>query len=95
MQHQLKSGRTVAVRIIESKSSRPDMMYSLLCLASLNSTDDLPLIESLFEDKTVLWPQRGQVVRNQNPGAVQFDTNYNVQTRDVALASARTFVASR
>ena len=88
MQHQLKSGRIVAVRIIESKSSRPDMMYSLLCLASLNSTDDLPLIESLFEDKTVLWPQRGQVVRNQNPGAVPFDTNYNVQTRDVALASA-------
>ena len=88
MQHNLKSGRAVAIRIIESKSSRPDMIYSLLCLASLNSTDDLPLIESLFEDKTVLWPQRGQIVKNQEPGAPPFDTNYNVQTCDVAIAAA-------
>lgn len=88
MQHKLPAGRTAAIRIIESKSSRPDMIYSLLCLASLNSTDDLPLIESLFENKTVLWPQRGQVVKNREPGAPPFDTNYNVQTRDVALAAA-------
>ncbi len=88
MQHNLKSGRTVAIRIIESKSSRPDMIYSLLCLASLNSTDDLPLIESLMENDSVLWPQRGQIVKNQNPGAPTFDTNYKVQTRDVALAAA-------
>jgi len=88
IQHNLKSGRAVAIRIIESKSSRPDMIYSLLCLASLNSTDDLPLIESLFENKTVLWPQRGQIVKNQEPGAPPFDTNYNVQTCDVAIAAA-------
>lgn len=88
MQHKLPAGRTVAIRIIESKSSRPDMIYSLLCLASLNSTDDLSLIESLFDNKAVLWPQRGQVVQNRNPGAPPFDTNYNVQTRDVALAAA-------
>jgi hypothetical protein len=88
MQHKLPAGRTVAIRIIESKSPRPDMIYSLLCLASLNSTDDLPLIESLFENETVLWPQRGQVVRNREPGAPPVDTNYNVQTRDVALAAA-------
>jgi len=88
MQHKLPAGRTVAIRIIESKSSRPDMIYSLLCLASLNSTDDLPLIESLFDNQTVLWPQRGQIVQNQNPGAPPFDTNYNVQTRDVALTAA-------
>lgn len=88
MQHKLPAGRTVAIRIIESKSSRPDMIYSLLCLASLNSVDDLPLIESLFDNQAVLWPQRGQIVQNQDPGAPPFDTNYNVQTRDVALAAA-------
>ncbi len=88
MQHKLPAGRTVAIRIIESKSSRPDMIYSLLCLASLNRTEDLQLIESLLEDDTVLWPQRGQVVKNREPGAPPFDTNYKVQTRDVALAAA-------
>lgn len=88
MQHKLPAGRTVAIRIIESKSSRPDMIYSLLCLASLDSVDDLPLIESLFDNQTVLWPQRGQIVQNQDPGAPPFDTNYKVQTRDVALAAA-------
>ena len=88
IQHNLKSGRSVAIRIIESKSSRPDMIYSLLCIASLNSTEDLPLIESLFDNKTVLWPQRGQIVKNQDPNEPPYDTNYKVQTRDVALAAA-------
>ena len=88
MQHKLPAGRTVAMRIIQSKSSRPDMIYSLLCLASLNSTDDLSLIESLFDNNTVLWPQRGQIVQHRNPGIQPFDTNYNIQTRDIALAVA-------
>ncbi len=88
MKHKLPAGRTVAIRIIESRSSRPDMTYSLLCLASLTSVDDLPLIESLFDNQTVLWPQRGQIVQQQDPGAPPFDTNYKVQTRDVALAAA-------
>ncbi|MDA1230397.1 MAG: hypothetical protein O2856_06455 [Planctomycetota bacterium] len=76
------------MRIIESKSSRPDMILSLLYLADLNSTEDLALIESLLEKETVLWPQRGQIVQKLNPGDPPFDTNYNVQTRDVALVVA-------
>ena len=88
MRHDLKSGRTVALRIIESKSSRPDMILSLLCLADLNCTQDLPLIESLFEVETVLWPQRGQIVKKRLSGDSPLDANYNVQTRDVALVVA-------
>ena len=88
MKHDLKSGRTVALRIIRSKSTRPDMILSLLCLASLKSTEDLPLIESLLDNETVLWPQRGQVVKEQVPGDLPVDTNYNVRTRDVALVVA-------
>jgi len=82
MQHDLKSGRTVATRIIESKSNRPDMIRSLLCLAKLKSTEDLPLIESLFDNETLLWPQPGQVVRHQ------FGATYIVRTRDVAVVAA-------
>ena len=88
MQHGLHAGRNVATRIIKSKSSRPDMILSLLCLADLNCTDDLPLIESLFDNETVLWPQKGQIVRNLEPGAPPLDAHYTVQTRDVALAAA-------
>ena len=82
MKHDLKSGRTVAIRIIESKSNRPDMILSLLCLAKLKSTEDLPLIESLFDNETILWPQRGQVVRHP------FGATYTVRTRDVAVVAA-------
>lgn len=88
MQHDLKSARTVALRIIESNSNRPDMILSLLYLADLKSTEDLALIESLLEKETILWPQRGQIVQKLNPGDPPFDTNYNVQTRDVALVVA-------
>ena len=88
MQHDLKAGRTVALRIIESKSNRPDMILSLLCLAKLKSTEDLPLIESLLENETILWPQRGQVVKQQVPGGPPVDINYKVRTRDVALVVA-------
>ena len=88
MQHDLKAGRTVALRIIESKSNRPDMILSLLCLAKLKSTEDLPLIETLLENETILWPQRGQAVKEQVPGEPPFDTNYKVRTRDVALVAA-------
>ena len=88
MQHNLASGRIVALRIIKSKSRRPDMILSLLCLAKLNSTEDLPLIETLLDNETILWPQRGQVVKNQVPGEPPLDTNYKVQARDVALVAA-------
>ena len=88
MQHDLEAGRTVAVRVIESKSRRPDMILSILCLAKLNSTADLPLIETLLDNKTILWPQRGQVVKTLISGEPPVDTNYNIQTCDVALIAA-------
>ena len=64
------------------------MILSLLCLAKLNSTEDLPLLETLLDNETILWPQRGQVVKNQIPGEPPLDTNYKVQARDVALVAA-------
>ncbi|MEJ7590594.1 MAG: hypothetical protein WKF77_03540 [Planctomycetaceae bacterium] len=88
MKHDLQSGRTVELLIVKSKSNRPDMILSLLCLAKLKSTEDLPLIESLLDNDTILWPQRGQVVKEQVLGEPPVDTNYKVQTRDVALVVA-------
>ncbi|MBC7968054.1 MAG: hypothetical protein H7Z17_19260, partial [Fuerstia sp.] len=88
MKHGLKAGRTIALGIIESKSNRPDMILSLLCLGKLKSTEDLPLIESLLENETILWPQSGQVVKQQVPGGPPIAIEYQVRTRDVALVVA-------
>ena len=88
MRHNLASGRIVARRVIDSNSRRPDMILSLLCLARLNNTTDLPLIESLLNNETVLWPQRGQIAKNLVPGEAPIETNYQVQTRDVAVVAA-------
>ncbi len=88
MRHNLASGRIVARRVIDSNSRRPDMILSLLCLARLNNATDLPLIESLLNNETVLWPQRGQIGKNPVPGEAPLETNYQVRTRDVALVAA-------
>lgn len=87
IQHELPVGRSIAHRIIESQSRRQDMYYSLLCLARLNDPEDLPLVESLLETPTTLWPPRSQLVQRLLPDR-DVDSSFSVQTRDVALAVA-------
>jgi hypothetical protein len=88
MQHKLASGRLLALRVIDSNSRRPDMILALLCLAKFRNTEDLAVVETLLSNETVLWPQRGRIVKRLVPGGAPADTNYKVQTRDVALVAA-------
>lgn len=87
MRHELPAGVDIAKRVIESQSRRQDMAWSLLCLASLNDTNSLPLVESLLETPAQLWPPRGQAVQDLLPDR-EIKSTYAVQTRDVALAVA-------
>ena len=87
IQHELPVGRSIAHRIIETQSRRQDMYYSLLCLARLNDSIDLPVVESLLETPTTLWPPRGQLVQRLLPNR-DVESSFSVQTRDVALAVA-------
>ncbi|MEZ6033227.1 MAG: hypothetical protein R3C17_09055 [Planctomycetaceae bacterium] len=88
MQHELAAGRLLALRVINSNSRRPDMILALLCLAKFRNTEDLAVVETLLSHETVLWPQRGRIIKRLVPGATPADTNYKVQTRDVALVAA-------
>ena len=87
IKYELPVGRSIAHRIIEAQSRRQDMYYSLMCLARLNSPEDLPLVESLLETPATLWPPRGQLVQELLPDR-KVGGNFSVQTRDVALAVA-------
>lgn len=88
VRHELAAGRVVARRVIQSRSNRPDMIMAMLALGRLGDKTDIELLESQMTVETVLWPLRNQpVVRNLPDGPIR-DTNYSVQTRDIALVVA-------
>lgn len=89
MQHGIAGGVRRAERVIETRSRRPEMILAVLTLGKVGSPDtSVPLLESLLDDPTVLWPFGGRIavagIRNDVPP----DSRYQVQTRDVALAVA-------
>ena len=88
IRHQMTEGKTLARRLIEARSRRFDMILALTAMAALGDLDDLPLLESAFETDVVLWPPRGQTAKRRDQEGQLRDTNFQVQTKDVALAAA-------
>ena len=64
------------------------MIVALLALARLGNESDVELLESQMIVETVLWPLRNQPVVRLSPDGPTRDTNYTVQTRDIALVVA-------
>lgn len=87
IKHQLPAGRALAHTVIRSRAVNQNMYYALLCLAALGNTDDLPLVESVMNVNTILWPPRGQAVDTLLPGR-KANGRFSVQTCDVALSVA-------
>ena len=87
MQHRLPAGRRVALTTLDRSTRNQRTYYALLCLATFQQTEDLPLVESLLSNEKTLWPPRGQLVRELLPDR-EIDSTFSVQTRDVALAVA-------
>ncbi|MCA9037653.1 MAG: hypothetical protein KDA91_21115 [Planctomycetaceae bacterium] len=88
IKHQLPAGKTLAHRVMESKSTRPDMILAILTLAAFGSEADIPRIESMFSVHSVLWPPRNQQARKAVDVGKQVPSYATVQTADVALAVA-------
>lgn len=86
MQHPLEGGRVRAMRILESRSRRPEMILALFTLLAFETdAEALQRVESLLNEPAVLWPLGGRVPQTAPAGR---DSAYRVQTRDVALAVA-------
>lgn len=84
---EIPEGRILAERIIKSKSVRPEMIFAVLALKELGPREEnLRLVESLLDTDTVLWPTGNRAVRRE--GNEEGTSNYQLQTRDVALAVA-------
>jgi hypothetical protein len=89
MRHKVRGGRDRARKIIAARSRRPEMILAIVTLGAMGSAEeDLPVIESLLDDTTVLWPIGGRRVFQQRPAQPPRDSNFVVQTRDIALAVA-------
>ena len=78
-QHGMKEGLTPALKILKNDGNRVPHMaqYALLTLAKLGDKSHLPIVENLFEDKSVLSKMQ------ENNKIV-----HEVQVRDAALAAA-------
>ncbi len=88
IQHRLPAGKQLASRIIEARSNRPDMILAILAFAALGDVEDVPKLQELMTNQTVLWPLRNQPAQRRDAEGGLRDTNYSVQTRDLALAVA-------
>ena len=88
IEHQMAAGRTVARRIIESGSNRFDMILAIVTVAALGDESDVPMLEKLFHVNSVLWPPKGQPAQRVDANGQAQDTNYRVQTCDIALVAA-------
>lgn len=86
-QHRLDAGRSLAVRVLQSQPRGARGFHALMCLAALNSQQDLLLIESLLDAPSPIWPPKG-VPTTPGPDNRQLASTWQVQLGDAALLAA-------
>ncbi len=86
-QHRLDSGRPLAVRVLQSQPRGARGFHALMCLAALNSQQDLPLIESLLDAPSPIWPPKN-APSIPGPDNRQLASTWQVQLGDAALLAA-------
>lgn len=79
--HNIPEGRQLARRILEGRLTANRALYALLLLVRQGTPEDLPLLESLFNDQTVL-------LKDTGPAAEGSAEEYRVEAGDLALAVA-------
>lgn len=75
--HRLEEGLTLARRVVRAKTRPSTTWYAIALLSEMGTVDDLQLIETKLNDTVVHYPPR-----TTDPD------EYQVQTRDAALAAA-------
>lgn len=86
-QHRLDAGRSLAVRVLQSQPRGARGFHALMCLAALNSQQDLLLIESLLDAPSPIWPPKGAPT-TPGPDNRQLASTWQVQLGDAALLAA-------
>lgn len=84
IQHRLPAGRELAVRVLQSNARGPQLYYACMCLAVLDSRQDVGLLESKFSSTSLIWPVRGIAAA----AAGERPSGFQVQLQDAALAAA-------
>lgn len=86
-QHRLDAGRPLAVRVLQSQPRGARGFHALMCLAALNSQQELPFIESLLDAPSPIWPPKGAPT-TPDPDNRQLSSTWQVQLGDAALLAA-------
>jgi hypothetical protein len=86
IQHRLPAGRDVAVRVLQGAGRGPQLYYACMCLAALNSTVDIPLLNAHLKSAQPAWTKlndagKKEVAQGEAASGAQ------VQLRDAALAA--------
>lgn len=82
IRHRLPAGRKLALRVLAERRRGPRVFYAAMAVAALGSREDLPVLESLLQDMTVIWPPAAAVRLDDSSGS------YRVEVRDAILLAA-------
>ncbi len=86
IQHRLPAGRDVAVRVLQGGGRGPQLYYACMCLAALNITVYIPLLNAHLKSAQPAWTKlndagKKEVAQGEAASGAQ------VQLRDAALAA--------
>lgn len=86
IQHRLPAGRDVAVRVLQGGGRGPQLYYACMCLAALNSTADIPLLNTHLKSAQPAWTKLNEAGKKEVAQG-EAASGAQVQLRDAALAA--------
>lgn len=86
IEHRLPAGREVALRVLQGGGRGPQLYYACMCLAALDSKQDIPLLTSRLKSSQLAWTRPNDAAKNEVAQG-EVASGAQVQLRDAALAA--------
>ncbi|MFM8477284.1 MAG: hypothetical protein ACKOEO_16000 [Planctomycetaceae bacterium] len=86
IEHRLPAGREVALRVLQGAGRGPQLYYACMCLAALDSKQDIPLLTAHLKSTQLAWTRPNDAAKNEVAQG-EAASGQQVQLRDAALAA--------
>lgn len=86
IEHRLPAGREVALRVLQGGGRGPQLYYACMCLAALDSKQDIPLLTARLKSSQLAWTRPNAAAKNAVAQG-EVASGAQVQLRDAALAA--------
>lgn len=86
IEHRLPAGRELALRVLQGGGRGPQLYYACMCLAALDSKQDIPLLTARLRSSQLAWTRPNDAAKNAVAQG-EVASGAEVQLRDAALAA--------